>query len=114
MTVEIEDVTEPATFARLSDALAAAWESMRVLPLGAVQADAFRYFLTRPDAAEHAAEFIRRDGRLELTFAMSGRSHAARIGWADPTDQVPSVGSGCHRRRGARDPGFNGQAAPSR
>ncbi|MGE7433481.1 hypothetical protein [Kitasatospora sp. NPDC001175] len=115
VTVEIEDITEPATFGRLSDALAAAWESMRVLPLGVVQADAFRYFLTRPDAAEHAAEFIRRNGRLELTFAMSGRSHAVRIRWADPTDQAPSVGSDRHRRRGVRGvcgPGVNGLAAP--
>ncbi|WP_345289567.1 hypothetical protein [Kitasatospora albolonga] len=33
-TVEIEDVTAPAVFARLPDALAALWEALRVLPLG--------------------------------------------------------------------------------
>ncbi|GAA2147307.1 hypothetical protein GCM10009760_38050 [Kitasatospora kazusensis] len=79
VVVEIDGVTAPARFDELPDALAALWESLRALPLGAVQADAFHYFLTRPDAAEHVTEFVRRDGALLLSFAMGGRSHAVRL-----------------------------------
>ncbi|MGE7435209.1 hypothetical protein [Kitasatospora sp. NPDC001175] len=86
VVVEIEDVCGPATFERLPDALSALWGSLRLLPLGAVQADAFRYFLTRPQAADHVAEFIRRDGRIDLAFAMDGRSHYVRIRPADKAE----------------------------
>ena len=79
VTVEIVGVTEPATFTRLPDALVALWSSMRPLPLGAVQHDAYEYFLTRPDAAECVAEFLERDGELQLSFAMGGTSHAVRV-----------------------------------
>ncbi len=79
VVVEIEGVAGPATFGRLADALTAVWDSLRVLPLGAVQADAFGYFLTRPDAVECVAEFIRRDGLLSLTFALDGHRHQVRI-----------------------------------
>ena len=84
VTVEIEGVTEPATFTRLPDALGALWASLRPLPLGAVQYDAYQYFLTRPDAAERVAEFLQRDGELNLSFAMSGTSHAVRVRPAAP------------------------------
>ncbi|WP_457031759.1 hypothetical protein [Kitasatospora sp. P5_F3] len=79
VTVSIEGVTEPATFKHLPDALAALWESLRALPLGAVQADAYRYFLTRPDAVERVTEFLTRDGRLDLTFALAGRCHLVSV-----------------------------------
>ncbi|GAA2750946.1 hypothetical protein [Kitasatospora cinereorecta] len=79
VTVEIEGVTAPATFSRLPDALGAVWGSLRALPLGARQYDAYRYFFTRPDAVEHVAEFIERDGELNLSFSMEGRPHAVRL-----------------------------------
>ncbi|GAA1186382.1 hypothetical protein F4556_003312 [Kitasatospora gansuensis] len=79
VTVSIEGITEPATFKHLPDALAALWESLRVLPLGAVQADAYQYFLTRPDAVERVTEFLTRDGRLDLSFALVGWSHLVTI-----------------------------------
>ncbi|MFC9325516.1 hypothetical protein [Kitasatospora sp. NPDC057015] len=79
VTVEIEDVTPPATFDRLPDALAALWGSLRTLPLGATQYDAYRYFLTRPNAVERVTEHLDRDGELQLSFRMDGRLHAVRI-----------------------------------
>ncbi|MGK4582695.1 hypothetical protein [Kitasatospora sp. HPMI-4] len=79
VVVEIEGITGPATFTRLPDALAALWESLRLLPLGALQADAFRYFLTRPDAAERTLEFLRRDGGLNLAFTLDGQPHTVRL-----------------------------------
>ncbi|WP_344467594.1 hypothetical protein [Kitasatospora kazusensis] len=79
VTVEIGGVTGPATFARLPDALAALWQSLRPLPLGAVQYDAYEYFLNRPDSSERVAEFLKRDGELQLTFAMGGVTHVVRV-----------------------------------
>ncbi|GAA2238343.1 MULTISPECIES: hypothetical protein [Kitasatospora] len=84
VTVSIEDIAAPATFARLPVALAALWESLRALPLGHTQAEAYRDFLTRPDAAERVQEFLDRDGCLMLSFAMSGRHHSVRIAPAAP------------------------------
>ncbi len=88
VTMELTGLTRPATFLRLPDALAEAWRAMRVLPLAAFQADCFRYFLTRPDAAEHVREFLERDGHLTLTFSLQGRSHALRM---RPTESVHAV-----------------------
>lgn len=78
VTVSIEDITEPATFSRLPDALEALWEALRVLPLGWTQYEAYRYFFG-PGAVERVAEFLERDGELTLSFAMAGRSHAVRV-----------------------------------
>lgn len=89
--VEIEDVTAPVVFGRLPDALAATWEALRVLPLGAVQADAFHYFLTRPDAATDIINVLRREGELSLTFRMGGRLHSVRV--------HPAETAGRHRGR---------------
>ncbi|MFD9125590.1 hypothetical protein [Kitasatospora sp. NPDC059571] len=91
VVVEIEDVTAEAVFARLPDALAAVWQALRALPLGAVQADAFEYFLTRPDAVRAVARFLRRDGELSLTFTLEGRPHAVRIRPADGA--APAAGA---------------------
>ncbi|WP_405020581.1 hypothetical protein OHV05_30725 [Kitasatospora sp. NBC_00070] len=77
--VSIEDVAAPATFKSLETALAALWEALRVLPLGWTQFNAYQYFLNRPDAVERVSEFLARDGWLELTFAMAGRSHSVRV-----------------------------------
>ncbi|WP_457028720.1 hypothetical protein [Kitasatospora sp. P5_F3] len=77
-TVSIEDITAPATFARLSDGLAALWESLRVLPLGNTQYEAYRYFFG-PGVEERVTEFLNRDGDLVLSFALDGRSYAVRV-----------------------------------
>jgi hypothetical protein len=77
--VELTGLTSPATFLRLPDALAALWRAMRVLPLTAFQADCYRYFLTRPDAAERVREFLERDGHLTLTFSLLDGSHTLRM-----------------------------------
>ncbi|WP_371484758.1 hypothetical protein [Kitasatospora sp. NBC_00315] len=87
-TVEIEDVTLPATFTRLPDALAALWSSLRALPLGAQQYDAYQYFLTRPNAAEHVAGYIEQDGELALSFRMEDRVHAV---WVRPVGPPPEA-----------------------
>ncbi|GAA2751502.1 MULTISPECIES: hypothetical protein [Kitasatospora] len=77
-TVSIEDITEPATFSRLPDAVAALWESLRVLPLGWTQYEAYRYFFG-PGAVERVEDFLSREGELVLSFRMAGRSHAVRV-----------------------------------
>ncbi|MGE7439429.1 MULTISPECIES: hypothetical protein [Kitasatospora] len=79
VVVEIEGIAAPAAFTHLPDALAAVWDALKPLPLGTLQADAFRYFLTRPDAAERATEFLRRDGRLDLSFTLHGQPHTVRL-----------------------------------
>ncbi|MFF1903494.1 ATP-binding protein [Kitasatospora sp. NPDC058218] len=79
VVVEIEGVTVPATFGRLPDAIAAVWDSLRVLPLGAVQYDAFGHVLSGPGAAERAARVIRREGGLTMSFAMDGRAHLVSV-----------------------------------
>ena len=87
VTMEIEDVTIPTVFGHPSDALAAAWEALRVLPLGAVQAGAFHHFPTRPDAVVDAANALQSEGELSLTFRMDGRLHSP---WVHPADVVGS------------------------
>lgn len=77
VTVEIEDICGPATFRRLPEALAATWEALRLLPLGAVQAGAFRHFLTHPEVDRLVRESIRREGRIEPRVP-AGRPGALR------------------------------------
>ncbi|MFJ9950323.1 ATP-binding protein [Kitasatospora sp. NPDC091207] len=79
VVVEIEGITVPATFGRLPDALTAVWDSLRVLPLGAVQYDAFGHVLSGPEAVGRAARMIRREGGLILSFAMNGRAHLVSV-----------------------------------
>ncbi|WP_354642908.1 hypothetical protein [Kitasatospora camelliae] len=88
VVVEIEGVTAPAMFARLPDAVAAVWGAMRALPLGNTQYEAYKYFFTRPDAVERVTEFIQRDGELNLSFSMDGRSHRVRVCPAKPEVSV--------------------------
>ncbi|MFF1873614.1 hypothetical protein [Kitasatospora herbaricolor] len=78
VTVEIEDIAEPATFSRLPDAVAALWEALRVLPLGWTQYEAYRRFLG-PGAVRRVEESIERDGELSLSFRLAGRLHLVRI-----------------------------------
>ncbi|MFF7456798.1 ATP-binding protein [Kitasatospora sp. NPDC008115] len=82
--VEIEGICAPATFPRLPEALAALWRSLQLLPLGEAQAATMRDALTHPRAVGLAAESIRRDGRLDLSFRMNGRLHSALIRPAEP------------------------------
>ncbi|GAA2275209.1 MULTISPECIES: hypothetical protein [Kitasatospora] len=77
IVVEIEDITAPATFSRLSDALAALWASLRELPLGWQQHEAYRYFLG--EGAEQRVEDHLARGEMVLSFAMAGRSHLVRV-----------------------------------
>jgi hypothetical protein len=78
VTVSIEDIAAPATFARLPDALAALWDALRVLPLGWTQYEAYRYFLG-PGSEERVTAFLQRDGELQLSFALAGRVHEVRV-----------------------------------
>ncbi len=86
VVVEIEDVCGPAVFGRLPDALTALGRSLRLLPLGTLQAGAFTYFLAHPDAGRLVAESIRRDGRLALSFRLDGRLHSV---WISPAGAPP-------------------------
>jgi hypothetical protein len=79
VTVELTGITQPATFARIPDALSALWESMRALPLGQVQFLAYELYLTRPDAEQHVAERLTRQGELVLTFWLGDALHLLRI-----------------------------------
>jgi hypothetical protein len=76
--VEIEDITQPATFSNLPDALAALWESLRVLPLDGVQMDAYRYFFGE-GAEQRVRNLIEHRGEVLLAFEMAGRAHAVRV-----------------------------------
>ncbi|WP_344465958.1 hypothetical protein [Kitasatospora kazusensis] len=78
VTVEIEDITQPAQFGDLAAAIAALWNSLRALPMGSFQYEAYREFFG-DGAVERVEEFLQRDGRLMLTFAMAGRSHYVRV-----------------------------------
>ncbi|MCC9309866.1 ATP-binding protein [Kitasatospora sp. RB6PN24] len=77
--VEIEGVAPPATFARLSDALTATWQSIRRLPLGEMQSDWFAHRLTCPDAVPRVTEALDRHGEVVLPFALAGDRHVLRI-----------------------------------
>jgi hypothetical protein len=78
MIVEIEDVMGPATVSGLPDAVTTLWDSLRALPLGNLQYEAYREFLGE-GAVERVEEFLQRDGELMLCFAMDGRSHAVKV-----------------------------------
>ncbi|GAA2135615.1 hypothetical protein GCM10009760_14360 [Kitasatospora kazusensis] len=79
VVVEIEGVMAPTEFKKLGDAVAAVWESLRPLPLGWTQYEAYRYFFDTPGAEERVTEFLERDRCLTLTFAIAGRSHYVRV-----------------------------------
>lgn len=85
VTVEIQGVTAPATFPNLLAAVDAVWESLRALPLGSDQYEAYKLLLGGPDAVERVARLMERDGRFEVAFTMAGRSHLVRVG---PPDDV--------------------------
>lgn len=77
-TVEIGEVTAPATFSQLPAALGALRESLRALPLGWEQFDAASYVLG-PDSVERAERTLAQDGELSLTITLRGRSHTVSV-----------------------------------
>ncbi|MGW4379665.1 hypothetical protein [Kitasatospora sp. NPDC004531] len=76
--VTIEGLTEPASFLTLADALASLWGTLRTLPLGWTQYEAYRYFFG-PDAAQRTEGFLARDGHLLLSFALLGTTRLIRV-----------------------------------
>ncbi|MDH6576953.1 hypothetical protein [Kitasatospora sp. MAP5-34] len=84
VTVEIERVIAPATFPNLRSATDALWTSLRALPLGSTQYEAYKLFFG-PDVVERVSEFLDRDGHLHLCFALQGRPHSV---WIRPTDET--------------------------
>lgn len=89
VVVEIQGITAPATFRRLPDAVMAVWESLRALPLGSTQYEAYKFFMTRPDAVERINEFLDRDGQLDLSFSLDNCSHAVRFRRVAPSSPWP-------------------------
>ncbi|GAB2729868.1 hypothetical protein [Kitasatospora kifunensis] len=87
VTVELTGITPPATFGRVSDALAALWESMQALPLGEYQFEAYRLYLTGERAEEHVVERLRRQGESVVSFGLADGPHLLSIRLADPQGQ---------------------------
>ncbi|WP_033215079.1 hypothetical protein [Kitasatospora phosalacinea] len=77
-TVAIEGITEPTSFPALAPALASLWWTLNTLPLGWTQFEAYRYFLG-PGAVERTEAFLARDGRLQLGFALLGRTRLISV-----------------------------------
>jgi hypothetical protein len=77
-TVCVEGVTEPGSFRSLGHALGSLWTTLRILPIGWAQYEAYRYFFG-PGAVERTEALLERDGEMVLAFTMAGRSHAVRL-----------------------------------
>ena len=84
VTVELSEHLAPTEFAGLPQALSALWRFMKALPLAAFQAECFKYFLTRPDAAGRTLGFLRRDGHLTLSFSLPDGSHELHVRLVKP------------------------------
>ncbi|WP_344469703.1 hypothetical protein [Kitasatospora kazusensis] len=78
MTVQIEGITPPATFTRLSSALDALWKSLRALPLGFDQYHAARHVLG-PGEEHQVEQALAQDGEVTHRITMSGRSHVVSV-----------------------------------
>ncbi|MFF2630558.1 hypothetical protein ACFVUN_32930 [Kitasatospora griseola] len=76
--VSIEGITESASFLSLADALASLWGTLRTLPLGWTQYEAYRYFFG-PGAAQRTESFLLRDGHLLLSFVLLGQTRLIRV-----------------------------------
>ncbi|MGW4892466.1 hypothetical protein ACWEQL_09395 [Kitasatospora sp. NPDC004240] len=79
IVVHIDGVSPPTHHQHLPEALATLWRTLRTLPLTPDQAAAFRYFLTRPNAAEHVRSLLDRDGGLHLTVHLGDRLHCVSV-----------------------------------
>ncbi|MFI9275415.1 hypothetical protein ACIGXM_32620 [Kitasatospora sp. NPDC052896] len=91
MTVEVPDITKPATFARIADALAAAWQSLQPLSLTKIERRWLECMLTSPEAKLVAAESFERFGEWVMPFQIGGVSHELRM---RPVSAVAAVGAG--------------------
>ncbi|MFD8484024.1 hypothetical protein [Kitasatospora sp. NPDC059673] len=76
--VSIEGITESASFVSLADALASLWGTLRTLPLGWTQYEAYRYFFG-PGATQRTEGFLARDGHLLLSFILLGQTRVIRV-----------------------------------
>lgn len=101
VTVEIEGMTAPTTFSHLTAAVNALWESIRAL-LGATQYEAYKLFFG-PGAVERVAAFLERDGELQLSFALSGRSHLVVVRPAGVATEKSAPTAGVGRVSTVRD-----------
>ncbi|WP_344441090.1 hypothetical protein [Kitasatospora nipponensis] len=79
MTVELTGIAEPAAFARVPDALAAAWRSLQLLPLDRHERAWLGCVLSQPEAELGVLEGFERRGSWELAFRLRGNSHEVRI-----------------------------------
>ena len=77
VTADIEGVMEPQQ-AQLPKAITALWETMRTLPLGNYQYEAFDYFFGE-GAEQRVQQAIEQDGELQLTFRLEGELRSVRI-----------------------------------
>ncbi|MGW4807421.1 hypothetical protein [Kitasatospora sp. NPDC004272] len=77
-TVAIGEITEPTSFPSLAPALGSLWWTLNALPLGWTQFEAYRYFFG-PGAVERTEAFLARDGRLQLGFALLGRTRLISV-----------------------------------
>ncbi|MFD8594253.1 hypothetical protein ACFV1L_04575 [Kitasatospora sp. NPDC059646] len=112
--VSIEGITETTSFASLADAIASLWATLRTLPLGWTQYEAYRYFFG-PGAAERTEAFLARDGQLLLSFILLGRTRVIQVrptatGPLQPAPRrlellhTPAVAALCLHEPGTDDP----------
>ncbi|MCX4745764.1 hypothetical protein OG455_09550 [Kitasatospora sp. NBC_01287] len=92
--VELTGVTPPAWFARLSDALAATWAAMRLLPLDNANYRAFELNLARPRSLEYMTERLERDNAVSLTFILPDGPHLLHLRRAHKELGGPPDGDG--------------------
>ncbi|MFD0279747.1 hypothetical protein ACFVHB_38460 [Kitasatospora sp. NPDC127111] len=74
----VEGIAKPTTHESLVQAVEALWEILFALPLAPTEHEAYRYFLAER-GADHARDFIVRDGRMVLEFGVAGTRHTAVI-----------------------------------
>ncbi len=77
-TLRIAGIAEPTTHDSLDQAVAALWAVLSALPLAHAEHAAYQYFLNER-GADHARDFIVRDGRMALEFGVAGTRHTAVI-----------------------------------
>lgn len=87
VTVEIENITRPAEFTSLASAVEALWGSLRALPLGWEQYQAYALFFGE-GAVQRVESFLERDGQLTLSFGLAGTSHALHIRPSAPASRT--------------------------
>ncbi|MFI9269793.1 hypothetical protein ACIGXM_03605 [Kitasatospora sp. NPDC052896] len=85
VVVEIEGVTPPTVFGRLSVSMDALWASMRHLPLDDFTMLAYQLFLTGPHAVENVIRLLD-SGALSLGFTLAGETRRLKISRANPPE----------------------------